>query len=165
MPWYLALGAAIGGLAALLGGSAGRDAGRWTRRGLGLLTVVWGVSGGLGGVVLTVLWALTDHAMAYRNENLFQLNPLLLGLAILVPVGLAGPARPARWARLLALWLAGISLAGLVLQVLPGLAQVNGQVIALLLPIHLGVAAGLLRATRPGRAPVRRPPPGTPGTR
>ena len=48
---------------------------------------------------------------------------------------------------------------------LPGLAQVNGQVIALLLPIHLGVAAGLLRATRPGRAPVRRPPPGTPGTR
>jgi hypothetical protein len=33
-----------------------------------------------------------------------------------------------------------------VLQVLPGLDQVNGPVIALALPIHVGVAIGLRRA-------------------
>ena len=44
-------------------------------------------------------------------------------------------------------------------------AQVNGPVIALLLPIHLGVAAGVWLASRPGPAPGRRPLPGTRGTR
>jgi hypothetical protein len=41
-----------------------------------------------------------------------------------------------------------LSLAGLVLQVLPGLDQVNGPVIALALPIHVGFAVGLRRAFR-----------------
>jgi hypothetical protein len=127
--------------------------------GLGLFSIVWGVVGGLGGVVLAGLWAFTDHVMAYRNENLFQLNPLLLGLAVLVPLGLAGMHRAARWARVLASVLAGLSLAGLVLQALPGLDQVNGPIIALLLPIHLGTAMGLPRAIRPEPAPGRPTPP------
>jgi hypothetical protein len=164
LPWYLVLGATLGGLAALLG-VVGEGERRWARVGLGLFLLLWGVIGGLGGTVLTVLWALTDHVMAYRNENLFQLNPLLLVLAALVPLALVGGKRAARWARLLALVLAGLSLAGFVLQALPGLDQVNGQVVALLLPIHLGVAVGLRLAIRPGRAPVRQPPPGTRGTR
>jgi hypothetical protein len=98
--------------------------------------------------VLAGLWAFTDHVMAYRNENLFQVNPLVLALAVLVPLGLGGSGRAARWARALALGLAGLSLLGLVLQVLPGFDQVNGQVIALALPIHLGFALGLRRAFR-----------------
>jgi hypothetical protein len=161
LPWYLALGVAVGSFAALLGGS-GR---RWGRAGLGLLVVSWGVIGGLGGVVLAVLWGLTDHVMAYRNENLFQLNPLLLALAVLVPPGLAGKARAARWARALALTLTGLSGLGLLAQAVPGLDQVNGPIIALVLPIHLGVAMGLLRATRPAPAPVPPPPPETRGKR
>jgi Domain of unknown function (DUF4105) len=165
LPWYLALGAVVGGLAGLLGAAAGDPQRRWARAGLGLFSILWGLVGGLGGVVLAVLWALTDHVMAYRNENLFQLNPLLLGLPVLVPLGLAGVHRAARWARLLASVLAGVSLAGFVLQALPGLDQVNGPVIALMLPIHLGVAAGLLRAIRPEPAPVRPTPPGIRGTR
>jgi hypothetical protein len=165
LPWYLALGAVVGGLAGLLGAAAGDHQRRWARAGLGLFSILWGLVGGLGGVVLAVLWALTDHVMAYRNENLFQLNPLLLGLPVLVPLGLAGVHRAARWARLLASVLAGLSLAGFVLQALPGLDQVNGPVIALMLPIHLGVAAGLLRAIRPEPAPVRLTPPGIRGTR
>jgi Domain of unknown function (DUF4105) len=165
LPWYLTLGAIVGGLATLLGLAAGGTERRWARVGLGLSSVFWGVFGGLGGVVLAGLWALTDHVMAYRNENLFQLNPFLLGLAFLVPLGLAGVGRAGSWARLLALALAGLSLAGFVLQGIPGLDQVNGPIIALLLPIHLGVAAGLLLATRPARGPIRRPPPGTRETR
>ena len=159
--WYLALGIAVGGVAALLG-SSGR---RWGRAALGLVVVLWGVIGGVGGVVLAVLWGLTDHVMAYRNENLFQLNPLLLGLAVLAPLALVGKARAARWARALAPTLAGLSGLGFVAQALPGLDQVNGPIIALLLPIHLGVAMGLLRAIRPASAAAPPPPPETRGTR
>jgi hypothetical protein len=96
--------------------------------------------------VLAGLWAFTDHLMAYRNENLFQVNPLVLGLAVLVPLALAGSERAGRWARALAFGLAALSLLGFVLQALPGLDQVNGQVIALALPIHVGVALALRRA-------------------
>jgi hypothetical protein len=102
-------------------------------------------------VVLAGLWAFTDHTMAYRNENLFQLNPLMLGLVALVPLGLAGFERAGRWARYLALLLAGLSLLGFMLQALPGLDQVNGPVIALLMPVHLGLAAGLWRERSPTR--------------
>jgi hypothetical protein len=84
--------------------------------------------------------------MAYRNENLFQVNPLVLALAVLVPLALAGSDRAGRWARALALGLAALALLGFVLQVLPGVDQVNGPVIALALPIHVGFAVGLRRA-------------------
>jgi hypothetical protein len=127
--------------------------------------VIWGVVGGLAGVVLTVLWAFTDHAMAYSNENLFQVNPVLLSLALVAPFGLREGTRAGGRSRKLAVLLAGLSVLGFVLQALPGVDQVNGPVIALLLPIHLGVAAGLWLATRPAAAPVPPPPPRSPGTR
>ena len=163
LPWYAAAGAVVGGLAVLLGAAAGDTERRRARIGLGLFSGLWGLLGGLGGVVLGVLWAFTDHAMAYRNENLFQLNPLLIALAVLVPLGLRGH-RAARWARAVALSLFVLSLTGFVLQALPGLDQVNGPIIALLLPIHLGVAAGLWLASLPGPAPGRPPLPGIRGT-
>lgn len=141
LPWYLLVGSAVGVSVALLGSSR-RGGGRAA---LGLLLLAWGLIGGLGGLVLAVLWGFTDHAMAYRNENVLQLNPLLLLLAVLGPLGLWKGGRAAGWARGLALALAGLSLLGLLVQALPGLDQVNGPVIALLLPIHLGVAAGLAR--------------------
>jgi hypothetical protein len=142
--WYLLVGTVMGALAAALGGLARRrTAGRL---GLGVVSVLWGSLAGLGGIVLAGLWAFTDHAMAYRNENLFQVNPLVLALAVLVPLALAGSGRAGRWARGLALGLAALSLLGFALQVLPGVDQVNGQVIALALPIHLGFALGLGRA-------------------
>ena len=158
---YLFLGIVLGGLAVLLA-AAGRAPGRrWARLMLGGLVLVWGVVGGLGGSVLTVLWAFTDHAMAYRNENVLQLNPLLFAPALLVPLGLAGRGRALRWGRVVAWVLAGLALTGFVLQAVPGLDQVNGPVIALLLPIHLGVAAALGLVSRPAPAPAPRPLPGS----
>jgi hypothetical protein len=144
--WYLLVGTAGGGLAAALGGLARRHVAG--RLGLGVVAVLWGLLAGLGGVVLAGLWAFTDHAMAYRNENLFQVNPLVLALAVLVPLALTGSGRAGRWGRALAVGLAGLSLLGLAIQVLPGFDQVNGQVIALALPIHIGFVAGLRRAFR-----------------
>jgi hypothetical protein len=51
-------------------------------------------------------------------------------------------------------FLAALSLGGLVLKLIPGFSQVNGEVIGLALPIHLGVAAGCYYLSRciPSRA-------------
>ena len=69
------------------------------------------------------------------------------GLALLLPVMLAlwarGGGGAGRRAAAVAAVLAVLSLAGWVLQALPGLDQVNGPIIALALPIHLGIAGAL----------------------
>jgi hypothetical protein len=99
----------------------------------------------LAGVVLAGLWCFTDHVMAYRNENLFQANPLALVAALLLPFALRGWPRANRLTRAIGMALAALSVLGLALKVLPGFDQANGQVIGLALPIHLGMAAGLRR--------------------
>ncbi len=138
---YLVVGLAIG-LAAL--GLSGR-VGRWRRAGpaLGLLIAGWSLLVGLGGLVLAGLWAFTDHVMAYRNENLFQVNPVALFLALLVPLALWR----GKWGAAVgvAALLAMLSALGLALKLLPAFHQVNGPVIALALPAHLGIALGLRR--------------------
>jgi hypothetical protein len=140
---YLSLGVLLGCLAAWLGGVARRD--RPARLAFGIVAGGWELLAGVAGVVLTGLWSFTDHVMAYRNENLFQVNPLALLLALLLPFALRGSARAGRLAGRLALAVAALSVLGLALKVLPGFDQANLQVIALALPVHLGVAAGLRR--------------------
>jgi hypothetical protein len=51
-------------------------------------------------------------------------------------------------------FLAALSLTGLLLKLVPGFYQVNGEIIGLALPIHLGVAAGCYYLSRciPSRA-------------
>jgi hypothetical protein len=46
----------------------------------------------------------------------------------------------------------GLAIAGLLAQVLPGFDQVNGEVIAVLLPAHVGLAWGVLQAWPPSMA-------------
>jgi hypothetical protein len=138
---YLAVGLAIGlvafGLSRLVGRS--RSAGI----ALGIVVTGWALVVGLGGLVLAGLWAFTDHRMAYRNENLFQMNPLALLLAVLLPVALWRGGWARRPAARIAVLLAGLSALGLVLKLLPAFDQVNGPVIALALPAHLGIAFAL----------------------
>ena len=140
--WYLLLGMAIGGAALVLARSA-REV-RAARLGLMVLVAVWSLVAGLAGLVLAGLWGLTDHVMAYANENLLQLNPLVL----LVLPGIAGALRRPRTARLAsaaALATAGLSVLGLGLKLVPGFDQVNGPVVALALPAQLGIAAAVRR--------------------
>ena len=46
------------------------------------LAILWSLVAGLAGTVLAGLWVFTDHLYSYRNENLFQLNPLSLLVAV-----------------------------------------------------------------------------------
>jgi hypothetical protein len=110
----------------------------------------WSLLAGIFGLVLAGLWAFTDHAAAYQNENLLQLNPLQLVLFPMLLRSTSLSSRPV-W---VAAFLAALSLAGLLLKLVPGFYQVNGDIIGLTLPIHIGVAAGLYYLSRrmPSRA-------------
>jgi Domain of unknown function (DUF4105) len=146
VPWYLLLGVVLGGGALALSRPARSSAA--ARFGFLVVSGGWLVLAGLAGVVLAGLWGLTDHVMAYRNHNLFQLDPLALAL---VPAMVVGVRRGApAWGVKLAWLVVVLALIGLLLKLLPGWGQVNGPIIALALPAHAGVAAALTRlASRP----------------
>jgi hypothetical protein len=165
-PAYLTMGLAMAGLMLILGHFSARSAA--ARAGLAGLGAAWLLVAGVLGVVLAGLWGLTDHAAAYRNENLFHFNPLALPLAVVFPVLLYRPGRVLPWAVWLATAVAALSVLGLLLKPLPWFVQVNGEIIALALPVHLAIAAIawlLVRerarwtdrpgrpASRPGRTP------------
>jgi hypothetical protein len=163
-PGYLAAGLVVGALLALL--AAGSSRRRAARYGFILLASVWSILSGFGGLVLLGLWTLTDHAAAYANENLFQLNPLSLALLVLVPALAYGAVRGRRVTVILAVAVAAISLLGLLLKLLPWFGQVNHEVIALALPVHLALAWSLYTlAKRPSAAQAAPPRPVAPRER
>ena len=146
LPFYLGIGLALGGSTYGLATRARHS--RPARLGFLMLTWIWVLVTGTAGVVLAGLWGLTDHAAAYYNENILQMNILALPLVWLLP-GFVGRKRSsARFTLGLATAVAAISVVGLVLKLLPQFYQINGQVIALAVPAHAGVAAGLWRFTR-----------------
>jgi hypothetical protein len=108
------------------------------------LAALWSFVAGVAGLLLAGLWLFTDHLYSYRNENLFQLNPfslvlffLLLVTALRIRTRKTPSKNTMRWARIVA----GLAVLGFVAQLLPFMNQVNGDVIALALPLHLGVLA------------------------
>ena len=103
----------------------------------------------------------TDHWVTYRNENVLQIGPLALVVAGLLPGAVLGRPAALRAARAFATIIAALSVAGLLLQVIPGLDQANGEIIALALPANAGLALAL-RLLPPGRAPRRAAAPATP---
>ena len=105
-------------------------------------------------MALAVLWTLTNHVYSYQNENLLQANSLSLVLAVMIFAALgrrgqingSGAVVKRRTSRLA--WIVtGIAAAGLALKVLPSFNQVNGEIIALTLPAHLGIALSLRTRT------------------
>ena len=110
----------------------------------------WSLVVGFFGLVAMLLWFGTDHTVTRANENLLQANILSLVLAVLLAVAvLSGRGRVIAFR--LALVIAALSLLGFVLQILPGLDQFNGEIIGLLLPAHLGLAAALRDFNRTDR--------------
>ncbi|HEY0306190.1 MAG TPA: hypothetical protein VGC44_14550, partial [Longimicrobiales bacterium] len=101
---------------------------------------VWSLIGGFFGTLIVLLLAFTDHAVTYYNENILQANPLMLVLAVAAPMALLGSGRGRKTAARVALCIGGSSVLGFMLQALPQLNQVNGEIIALFLPVHVAIA-------------------------
>jgi hypothetical protein len=148
---YLAVGIILAALlVALAPGAATPSVARWAFL---LIAWIWCLVSGVAGLVLAGLWGLTDHAAAYNNENVLQADLLSLLLIWFVTRLAFGRHTHARAALILAALIAAISLLGFALKILPQFYQTNGEVIALALPAHLGVLAGIyrLRATQDSR--------------
>lgn len=134
---YLLAGVFVGGLLALLGGVT------WGRGLFLALATLWALLAGLAGLVITWLSLLSDHHAAHQNENLFLFNLLALALAVVLPSAVRSGAGSLKWARRLALVVVALAALGLLLKLLPAFDQNNLELIALALPIHAGVRAGL----------------------
>jgi hypothetical protein len=116
-------------------------AARWC---FGIVAGAWTLLAGLGGLMLAALWAFTDHSATYANENLLQLCPLALVLLFLLPRVLRRPLEAHPVAVRLALVMVLASLAGLAIKLIPGVSQVNWEILAFALPVNAGLAMGVL---------------------
>jgi hypothetical protein len=148
LPRYLLGGTALGLLLAASGMLAARN--RSARVFYGTLGLIWSLAAGIAGAILAGLWAFTDHVVAADNENVLQFSLLSLLLFVLLPAVLSRRARVVPAARAVAVAIAFFAVAGLAAKLVPAWYQVNGQVLAFTVPIHLGMAVGLLGLTREG---------------
>lgn len=141
-PWFLVAGLIAGGLLMVAGRTlAASRAARWT---FGIVAGAWTFVAGVGGLMLAALWALTNHTAAHANENLLQLCPLALVLFVLLPRLLHRPREPHPIAARVAVAMLFASLAGLVLKLLPGVSQMNWEIIAFALPVNVGLTLGVV---------------------
>lgn len=149
LPGSLAIGGGIGLLLAWLGTGYARSGRGWLR--FLVPAVAYALLTGIAGAVLAGMWAFTDHVAAARNENALQVTVLALALAVLLPWATPEGRGTARLVRGLAWLVGGLSVLGLLLKLLPFSHQVNGQVLALLVPANLGLMVGVLAVTRGAR--------------
>lgn len=143
--WLLPLGLVVGGFFAWLAVRANGGS-RGARITAAIVMCVWCTVAGLLGVLLTLLWTVTDHIFAYRNENLLVFNPLWLVLAVLVVVSLVR-GRASKFTHGLALTLASLCVVALVAHLIFLSRQTNLALIALTLPPALAI----VWATHPRR--------------
>jgi hypothetical protein len=123
-----------------------------------VVALTWVLLTAVAGIVLAGLWGLTDHAAAYNNENVLQASLFALPLLWLIPRLVLGSRSAGRPALILATIVLALSLLGLLLKLFPQFYQVNGSIIALALPAHVGVAAGIWRVARSQDQRTRRTP-------
>ncbi len=145
LPWYVAVGIALGGaLIALV--SRAEMGGRVALFAATALATLWSLIAGITGTALVAAWAFTHHYFMSWNENLLQLNPLSIALGVLIPVSIYG-LRGVSKARRLSAVVAALSLFGFIAQGMPVFSQMNGEIIALALPVNLAVVWTVYRLT------------------
>jgi hypothetical protein len=145
LPEFLTLGLAIALLFAVLGWRAARGHAR-ARFAAGTLFAVWSFGAGILGLILALLWAVTDHAFAHHNENLLLFNPLWLVLAVLVPMT-AVKGRVSRVTRSLTFLLAALAVVALLMHFTGLSREANGEIIAFALPPTLALTWAVHRGT------------------
>lgn len=155
VPRFLAAGLSLAGVLVAAGAWAARG-GRHARALAATLAAGWSLPVGTAGLLLLMAWLFTDHAFWYPNENLLQAGPLslLLPPALLAALRSGGRGAP-RWLGPLALVVLGLSVLGLLVHVVPGFSQSNGEIIALALPVHAAVAFVAVGLGRRGSGPPR----------
>ena len=123
---------------------------RWWQPGFLIVASLSSLIIGLAGTGLVALWLMTNHIHSFSNENVLQANPLSLALGVMILTqfrmrrqGVGNAAFVRRRILRLAWAIVALSILGLALKILPGFYQDNLQIIALLLPIHLGIALAL----------------------
>lgn len=136
-PWLTAMGLVIAGMFAGLATKSADS--RVARIALGVTTSLWCSVSGILGVILALLWTVTDHTFAHANENLLVFNPLWLILAVLVPITVVS-GRAKRATRDLGLAVAVLCLFALIAHLALLSRQVNLAVIGLTLPPALAIA-------------------------
>jgi len=154
--WMTAIGLVVAVIIAGLGLLV-TDA-RRPRRALTIVSAVllgaWTLAAGILGVLLTLLWAITNHRYAHSNENLLVFNPLWLILCALVVVSVAS-GRAWRWTRDLAVLVATLVVVALLAHVVGASRQVNLPVIGLGLPPALALVWVAMRGAALGPRPRR----------
>ena len=127
---------------------AARRANAKARYAFALLASWTAIKLSLCGLVLIGLWLGTEHISAWHNENILLLNPLLL---LLVPT--CWRARKADWtitrfARVVSTLIVSLAVFAAFAKVLPWFVQDNAVWLALLVPLHIGLAVALSYARR-----------------
>jgi hypothetical protein len=150
VPLYLGAGVVLGGLLVLVG-LYGPPRAFLVVGGLFALLI------GLGGGLLAFLMTFTDHAVSYGNENALLLSFLTLFLAVVLRPAIAGAPKAQRLAQGLAVAVAGLAVAAFLIKLFPFARQDDWEMLALFLPIDLGLAAGTTFAFN---GPRWRPPRG-----
>jgi hypothetical protein len=148
-PLFLTIGVLLGMLFALVGWRAARGSAA-ARYAAGTLFALFSFVAGFLGIILTLLWTITDHTFAYRNENLLLFNPLWLALAVLAPMT-AVKGRLSRATQWLTFLLAGLGVIALLLHLLRLSRESNGEIIALALPPMLALAWAVYHGTAHSR--------------
>jgi hypothetical protein len=141
-PWFLGAGLLIAALFTWLSVSE-------KYRAAAIAFTTFAVIAGILGLLLTLLWTVTDHKSAYANENLFIFNPLWLVLAFPLQVSM-WKARRSRLAERLAVVVAALAAIGLLMHVVRLSAQDNLALIFLVLPPALAIAVATRRLSSRG---------------
>lgn len=144
-PGFLMVGVLIGGVLAVTGRSRAGP-----RRLFVPVAVLYALGAGVLGLVMALLWAVSGHTVAWRNENLWQFNLAALALLPLLPAAARGTGPRARAALSLARLVVACSVLGVLLKVLPMFSQSNWDVIALALPANVGLLLGVLGVSDKG---------------
>jgi hypothetical protein len=152
--WLLVLGLVLAAIIAGLGALVTRS--ERPRRALTVAAAVvlgaWTFVAGILGVLLTLLWTITDHRYAYSNENLLLFNPLWLILVVLVILSVT-TGRAWRWTRDLAVLVTTLAVVALLAHVVGASRQVNLPVIWLALPPALALVWVGMRGAALGPRP------------
>jgi hypothetical protein len=145
IPAYTIIGVVLAAVIVALASVRGRDT--RARRAGASLAATWSVLAGLAGAAALGAWAFTRHTFMYENENVLQLTPLSLALAVFIPLAARPNSPRARaWiAFALAIVIVALSLFGLAAQRLAGFDQSNGEIIGLALPLHAATVFAVLR--------------------